>query len=203
MTKDELEKLLGRPLTPTEDANFSSYADITQEAAQDLLCMNLAEDPDSRLFNIRTGYSTVFTDLFKSVSEVKIDGDLVESSEYYTAFWDNRNLSYKNSLVFDNLHGKLVEITADFGFDPLPLDLQRLLARAYAQSVAPTKKKNTSVKSKRVEDFWITYGDLSEDEEFIKTNSATIKKYSLCNIGYVLHGDTCKLHGRYRCGYCI
>ena len=203
MTKDTLEKLLGRPLTPTEESSLDSYLDITTEAAQMLLCMDLSSAPATRVFDIRVGYKTVFTDLFKTVTDVKVDGESVEASKYYTAFWDNRNLSYKNSLVFDSLRGKEVEITADFGFDPLPLDLQKLLARTYSQSVSPVSKTNKDVKRKDVRNFNITYGDLTSDEVFMKDNAPVIAKYSLCNIGYVLHGEVCKVHRKYNCGFCF
>ena len=153
MEPSDLEKLLGRSLTPSETVNIDSYEEITQEAAQTLLCMNLSNTPNSRTFDIREGYSTVFTDLFKTVSEVKVDGTVIDSSTYYTAFWDSRNLSYKNSLVIDGLSGSELEVTADWGFDPFPLDLQKLLARAYAQAVAPTAKVNTNIKNKKVEDY--------------------------------------------------
>lgn len=205
MTKIELEKLLGRPLTSTEDANFGSYDEIAKEVSQSLLCISTEceQTDDNRIYVSREGYSTVFTDIFTDIESITVDG--IGVTDYYPAFNDDRNNDFYNSIVFKRRFQTEEEVlvSALWGFESVPIDLQRLLARAYAQSVTPTKKKNTSVKSKRVEDFWITYGDLSEDEEFIKANSATIKKYSLCNIGYVLHGDTCKLHGRYRCGYCI
>lgn len=202
MTQEKLKALLGRPLTPTEVANLASYLEIATEAAQSLLCMNLAATPGTRAFLIREGYSTVFTDLFKTVSSVKVDGETISSSKYYAAFWDNRNLSYNNSLVFDSLSGKEVEITADFGFNPLPFDLQQLLARAYAQSVAPTAKKNVDVKRKDVRNFSVTFGDLTTDDVFMRDNAAVINKYSLCNIGYIRHGDICNTHRSRSCG-CI
>lgn len=190
MTNDKLVALLGRPLTPTETSNLPSYKDIAEDNAQALLCMSIASDPYERTYTGREGYSTIFTDLFTEIDEVKIDDEVIDPSEYFTAFWDNRNSTLKNSIVFKDTpcDGKDVVISANWG-GCLPDDLKRLLARAYAQSVA--KKPTTNVTRKTVEDFSVWYGDLSTDEVFMNENAAVIRKYSLCSVGNIRHGSTC------------
>src|SRR5690606_41950958 len=114
------------------------------------------------------------------------------------SFVDKRNGSFFNSIVLDKPVCGEVVIDADWGFDELPADLKKLLANADA--VTSQAYSTKEVKSKRVEDFQITYSDLSDDEVFLKQNAVTINKYSMCHIDYILHGETC-YHGRL-CSVC-
>lgn len=207
MTQVELEALLGRPLTSTEVTNLDLYLDIAKESLEELLCISLDVNPDGSgdpaeetlTFDIREGYSTVFTDIFTEVTEVKVDD--VATTDFYPAFWDKRSNPYYNSIVMNERGGIELSITGCWGFSELPNDLQRLWAQAFA--VASKKRGVSSVKSKKVEDFSIVYGELSDDEQFQKDNAATIRKYRMCDIGYVRHGSTCSTHGVRDCGYCI
>jgi hypothetical protein len=207
MTQQELEALLVRPLTSIEATNINLYLEIAKEQLEYLLCINLEVNPDTsgdpeettRTFEIREGYSTVFTDIFTELSEVKVDG--VITTDFYQAFWDKRNNSYYNSIVLNECGGKVAAITGYWDFSSIPADLQRLWAQAFA--VVSAKRSVKAIESKKVEDFSVKYGDLSDDEQFVKDNARTIRKYSMCNIGYVKHGKTCSLHGRLDCGYCV
>ena len=78
---------------------------------------------------------------------------------------------------------------ADWGFTTYPADLQRLLDNALV--VAKKAYTAQEVKSKRIEDFDVTYSDLSTEEAFLKQNAITIRKYSMCNIGNIQHGNVC------------
>lgn len=206
MSQSDLEKLLGRPLTPTEVANLDSYLDIAKESLEELLCISLgyetSGDPEeyTQVFDVREGYSTVFTGIFTELSEVKVDG--IVTTDYYPAFWDKRSNPYYNSIVLGK-SGKTAEITAVWGFDTVPNDLKLLWAQLFANVSKKYTAGGGNVKSKRVEDFQVAYGDLTDDEAFINANKRTISKYSLCNIGYVLHGDVCKTHRVRRCGNCF
>lgn len=209
MTQQELEALLGRPLTPTEVMNLDLYLDIAKESLEDLLCISLDVNPDgsgdpeetTQTFDVREGYSTVFTGIFTELSEVKVDGTV--TTDYYPAFWDKRSNLYYNSIVLGKKNAKEVEITGFWGFDSIPADLKLLWAQMFANVSKKYNAGGGNVKSKQVEDFRITYGDLTDDEAFLNANKRTISKYSLCNIGYVLHGSTCKSHRRRDCGYCV
>ncbi len=206
MTQQELEALLGRPLTPTEVSNLDLYLEIAKESLEELLCVSLdvddtSGDPETttRTFDIRDGYSTVFTDIFTSLTEVKVDGAV--TTGYHQAFWDKRSNPFYNSIVLNECGGSTVAITGYWGFDTIPVDLQRLLAQSFA--VVSAKRAVKAVKRKRVRNFDITFGDLSDDAQFNEDNASVIRKYSMCNIGYVKHGKTCVTHGKYDCGYCI
>jgi hypothetical protein len=191
MDESELEALLGRPLTPTENTNKDLYLEIAKESLEELLCISLdsgSEEEESRTFEIREGYSTVFTDIFKEISEVKVDGATTE--DYYPAFWDKRSNPYYNSIVLAKA-GNTAEITAVWGFSTVPNDLKLLWAQAFANVSKKYVPGSDNVKSKQVEDFRVSYGDLTDDEAFINANKRTMAKYSMCNVGYVRHGDTC------------
>lgn len=201
MKQTELEALLGRPLTPTEASNRKLYLEIAEESLfgeGGLLCIDPTEDTGERVFEKREGMSTVFTGIFTKINSVKVDG---EDATYTPYFWDSRNSDFYNSIVLTENCGSEVVVDADWGLGCLPKDLKRLLAQAFA--VVSAKRQVKNVKSKKVEDFSITYGDLSEDDQFVADNARVIKKYSMCDIGYVRSGKTCKAHRRHNCGHCI
>ena len=165
-------------MTPQEQAKL---------LVEELLCLDLTSETSERVFEPREGMRTVFTGLFTNVSSVKVDGRAV--SNYHPAFFDKRNGTLFNSLVFDTPVKGEVAVTADWSADPLPADLQKLIANA--EAVVSQSYSVKELKSKRVEDFTLTYSDLSNDEVFVKQNAVTINKYSMCNVPYILHGDTC------------
>lgn len=203
MKQDELQALLGRSLSSTEAANRKLYLDLARESLEDLLCIQIEcqNIEEARTFNVRDGYSTVFTDIFTDITEVKVDG--IATTDYHAAFWDKRSNPYYNSIVLDDCSGSTVEITGLWGFDEVPKDLQLLWAQLFANVSKKYKAGGDNIKSKQTEDFRISYGDLTDDEAFLNANRRTIRKYSLCNIGYVKHGKTCSAHGRYDCGNCL
>jgi|SRR5215217_3883091 len=188
MNQSELEALLGRSLTPNEVANLTLYLDIATENLETILCISLSttDVTEARVFIPREGYRTVYTDPFTDVSIVTVNGNEVT---YYPAFWDKRTSDYYNSIVLDKKTCKDVTITATWGFPELPSDLKQLLARSF--SLASQSYKNISVKTKRVEDFSITYEDLTDDEAFGLKNAKTIHKYSQCDIINVVNGKVC------------
>jgi len=155
---------------------------------EELLCLDLASEVAERTFDAREGYRTVFTGIFSDVSSVTVDG--VAVTDYYPAFFDKRNGKFYNSIVFkEEVCGEVI-VDADWGFDDcLPADLQALVDKAVL--VVSKTVSLTDVKRKRTEDFDITYGDLSEDEVFVKQNSLVISKYSMCDTGYIVNGATC------------
>lgn len=173
-------------------------AQCSEEAKQfleSLLCLDFSQDSGERTFTAREGMRTVFTGIFSNVRSVTVNGQAVD---YYPAFFDKRNGDYFNSIVLTKPVCGEVVIDADWGFNELPADLKKLLANADAVTSQAYSVKE--VKSKRVEDFQITYSDLSDDEVFLKQNAVTIAKYSMCDVPYILHGETCH-HGRV-CGVC-
>lgn len=194
MTQDELQALLGRSLTSTEASNKKLYLGIARESLEELLCLQLDCNSvvEARTFDVRQGYSTVFTGIFTDIEEVKADDSVITG--YYSAFWDKRHNSYYNSIVLDDNDVSIVEITATWGFDELPNDLKILWAQLFANVSKKYTAGEANVKSKQVEDFRVTYGDVTDDDAFLAANRRTIQKYRMCDVGYVLHGEVCDTH---------
>lgn len=193
-TQDELEKLLGRSLTPVEVTNLELYLEIAEERLEQLICSRVNLIAEERTYDGRAGYSTVFTELFTSVTSVEVDGKALEASEYSIRQWDNRNGYWFNSIVLQHRLRKEAEVVVNgsWGFNSttMPTDLQLLFAKLFAL-VSSMNKGNGNVKSKKVEDFTIAFNDNSVYDQFLIDNSTTIRKYSVCNVGYVRSGRTC------------
>lgn len=208
MSQSELEALLGRPLTSIEATNLDLYLNIANQRLEDMLCTRLEGVNEERTFSIRSGYHTIFVDIFTEVESVVINGVTLDADDYSPRQWDKRSASWYNSIVLENLtYEDEVTITADWGFDPdgsgepistYPADLQLMLAGLFSL----VSKQNTTdgrIQSKQVEDFRITFRDTTEVENLALANEATIKKYGLCGL------DRGIRHGRVRrfCDYLV
>lgn len=193
MKQERLVALLGRPLTPVEVTNLKPYLKIAIETLETMLCASINKVTETRTFDSREGYRTVFTGYFTDLEEVKIDGEVIEPSDYSTRQWDKRTAKWYNSIVFDRKRGKCeIEVTADWGFNKCtPTDLESLIAKLFAQ-VSAKNTTNSNVASKQVEDFRITFRtDATLDEQFAEDNALVLNKYSLCDIGMVRSGEVC------------
>lgn len=191
MDEAQLAKLLGRPLTPIEVENFDLYLDIATKSIEQFLCFNLLAEETTHIFDAREGYSTVFVQPFTELEEVKLNGDIV--TDFSIRQWNSRTGSWYNSIVFENrLHDDdEVEITGNWGFETIPNDLQLVIARSF-DLITKQNRFDSTVKSKRVEDFQITTDNTVDlDDVFYTQNEATILKYSLCSVGNIQHGSTC------------
>lgn len=211
MTEDDIKKLLGRSLSTVESDNFSLYLDIAIERLSDLFCIGeFTTEKDSggdpiettNVYSGRVGYSILYIDPFTSLNKVEVDG---EEKTVTKQQWDKRNADWYNAIVFEDSDemekdGKPldVSVTAGFGYgDPLPVELRLLLARAF-DLITLEKNANPRIKSKRNEDYSITYGSITSEWESFKTqNKTTIQKYSQCGLGQIQHGDTDKEPYRY------
>lgn len=110
ISKEDMAKLLGRPLSVTENANYDIYLEIAVERIKDILC--LSELPN-----------------------------------------------------------------------PLPIDLQLLIARCFAVFSIEQGTSVENIESKKVEDFSVTYNDNSKEtpmSKFVRINIIAINKYSQC-----------------------
>ncbi|NCU40856.1 hypothetical protein EOL73_03815 [Candidatus Saccharibacteria bacterium] len=187
MTAEQLASLLGRPLTTQESANFELYLDIAKQNLESILCTPVCKKSEVRVFDARKEYSTVFTDIFTDVHEVKVDG--VAVTNYTARQWDKRNANWYNSLVFDTTFDTASEITVDasWGFT-LPSDLKLVLAGLF-NLITKRNKFDPAVTQKRVEDFSISLDNsVVLDDEFTKQFGGIIAKYSMCEVPYVSHG---------------
>ena len=189
LSKDTISKLLNRPLTTAEDTNFSLYLKIATQRLEELLCMNLCGGDDERTYQSRYGYSEVYVDPFTHINSVTVDGEVV--TDYTKKQGDKFNGSWYNVIAFDGKRsGENIVVDANWGFSSMPADLQLLLARVFAQGSTEQTTDNL-VKSKKIEDFSVTYKDAVTYDEFVLTNSSTIDKYSQCNQGLIRNGSVC------------
>lgn len=187
MNKEKLSALIGRPLSSVEDANFKLYMDIAKEQLEGLICSSLCDDVETKTYLSREGYSTLFTDIFNEVESVKVDGKIVTNFEKYQ--WSKNHGEWFNSLVFDCAFSKplKVEVTASWGFQSMPADLQLVLAGLF-NLTATRMAFDPTIHSKRVEDFQVTYNSVNVDEALLNQYQKILSKYSLCDIPYVRHG---------------
>ena len=79
--------------------------------------------------------------------------------------------------------------------DPLPLELQLVLARMTV-AIGVQNNVEIGVQRKKVEDFEITYGDDRKDYfvEVVASNGGVLQKYSQCKVRF---GRTLKEEARY------
>lgn len=202
MSKSELEKLLGRSLTSVESAGCTTYLKISKAQLEELLCVSLIQESGERVFESRDGYKTLFTGIFNNVSSVSINGSVVDTEDYYESFFDDRNKGFYNSIVFkDKLTTDEVSVTADWGFEETPIDLKQFLAQLFALNAK--KRSLESVKSKQVEDFRITYRDVTNMDQLIADNELIMSKYGMCDIFGTRHGSVCVSHGVRSCVNCL
>ena len=196
LTESEVALYLGRPLTALEESNFDEYLEIAEENVADLLCIPLEVQTEEtvaeeRTFTKRREFSTVFTPIFTDVTTVKLDDE--ETTDYTPSFWDNRNADEFNSIILTKCSLNRdydVKITTKWGFTSLPVQLKRLIAQAFA--VVSSKYQTKDVRSKKIEDFTITYGELISDQDVhAERNARTIRKYSICGIVDIQSGDVC------------
>lgn len=183
-----MSALLVRPLTPFENANFDLYLKTANENLDILLCTNLCNDEPTRIYDAENGYSTVWTDIFTEITEVKINGKVV--TNYSVRQGDRRTGNWYNSIVFDCRFtcNQEVEITAEWGFDSVPSNLQGLLAGLFGQ-ISQKTKFDATIKSKKVEDFAITFDTEADlDAQFYNKYASVINQYSLCEKQGLRHG---------------
>lgn len=187
LTKETTAKLLNRSLTTAETNNFSLYLQIATQRLEELLCFSLSQEAGERTFESRVNYRSVYIDPFTEINSITIDGT-VYSGEYVTKQNDNLNASWFNIIEFEKVRdGKNIVVDADWGFDSCPVDLQFLLAKIFAQ-ISVEQKADDQVKSKKIEDFTVTFKDKATFDEFVLANRSIIDKYSYCNQGNIQHG---------------
>lgn len=187
LTKEQVAKLLNRSLTTAEDTNFALYLKIATERLQELLCMTLCGDAGERTYETRTGYRTLWVDPFTDINSITIDGN--ETEDYTKKQNDKFNGSWYNVIEFDRKQtGKNVVVDAEWGFNPMPSDLQLLLAGMFNQN-SVEQTSDGQVKSKKIEDFSVTYKDSATFDEFVSSNASVVEKYAQCSQGYIRHGN--------------
>lgn len=191
MDQSQIAALLGRPLSSYEITNFDLYLEIARQTLEGLICSTItgmvdSADLDTIVYDSRKGYSTVFTDVFTEVYEVKVDG--VITTDYEIRQWDKRSATWYNSIVFPNkfAYSQEIEVSANWGFAAIPSDLQMVYAGLF-DLVTKKSKYDPTVQNKKVEDFSITLQEADLDEAFYNKYASTLAKYSICNVGHFRH----------------
>lgn len=189
MKAEQISVLLGRPLTSPETSNFDTYLKIANQTLEQLLCTSVCDQDDPKIYDSRVGYSTVFTDIFTDIDEVKVDGEVVEAEDYSKRQWDRRNGRWFNSIVFEDRfrYPQEIEVSATWGFVTMPSDLQVVVARLF-DLVTKKNKFDPRVSSKRIEDYSVSFKETELDNEFYKQHALVLSKYAQCDIPYIRHG---------------
>lgn len=197
MDQEKLTALLGRPLTDIETANLDLYLEIADTTLQDMLCIDLESTTEERELDAREGYRTLFTGIFTAVESIEVEGELIPDTDYSLRQWDKRNKDWYNSIVFTTPRCGVIKVTADWGFDECwPLDLQRLYAKVFDQ-IGKSSKSAGLVQSKQTEDFRVTFRtDITEKDLFQQECAPLIRKYGMCGIGEIQHGNVGIRHFR-------
>jgi hypothetical protein len=191
MTQSELEALLGRSLTSSEVTNLTLYLEIATSNLNDLLCTTTNEVTESRTFDTRNGYKTAFVGIVQSVTEIKLDDDVISNDGYSLRQWDKRTAGWYNAVVFDDaITADEITVTGTWGFasGTLPNDLNMVLAGLF-DLITKRNKFDGTIASKRVEDFQINFNtDADLDGEFYDKYSNILSKYSVCDIPNIQSG---------------
>lgn len=176
----DMAKLLGRSLTATETDNYELYLNIATDRLEQLLCISLLYADEERTFESRLDYRTVYVDPFHEITSVSIDGETVDEDDYVIKQNNRFSGDWYNIIEFaKKRRGENIVVDANWGFATVPYDLQSLLAKLFAQ-VGVEQKSDNSVKSKKIEDFTVTYKDGDTYSELVADNQATISKYAQC-----------------------
>lgn len=191
MTQSELEALLGRSLMSSEVTNLTLYLEIATSNLNDLLCTTTNEVTESRTFDTRNGYKTAFVGIVQSVTEIKLDDDVISNDGYSLRQWDKRTAGWYNAVVFDDaITADEITVTGTWGFasGTLPNDLNMVLAGLF-DLITKLNKFDGTIASKRVEDFQINFNTNSDlDDEFYNKYSKILSKYSVCDITNIQSG---------------
>lgn len=191
LTKVQTSKLLNRSLTTAEDVNYDLYINIAVQRMEELLCIDLCGDDGERTYETRLGYREVYVDPFTDITSVTINDDEVSADDYTIKQNDRFNGSWYNVIEFDRKRNiQKIVVDADWGFGSLPSDLQLLLAQLFNQNTLEQTADN-NIKSKKIEDFTVTFKDNATYNEFVSANSSVISKYSQCNQSAIRHGAVC------------
>lgn len=184
--KDKLEKLLGKTISVNAGHGLEEHLSVTESYLELMICslVSGSEETQALTFKTRNGYSAVNTPIFRGEPTIKVDGVTVSSSKYeLVATGTKLPTEWYNSIVFNDrkLYGNKVKVTALWGFEALPDDLALVFAGIF-DVITTTGENNTNIKSKKVEDFAVTFVDLESALDDVKRKySIILSKYSCCD----------------------
>jgi Zn/Cd-binding protein ZinT len=194
LDETEVSSLLGRALSAYETDNFDLYLNIATVRLEELLCVDLTVLAEERTYMSRDGYRTVYVDPFVDIASVKIGGNTVSEDDYTIKQNDSFNGTWYNIIEFDSVRrGQKLVINGTWGFNPVPDDLQLLLASIFDQ-ITSQNKLDRQVNSKKIEDYTITFNRSSITmadtlwQSLVKDFGDVISKYEQCNQGVIRNG---------------
>jgi hypothetical protein len=156
--------------------------------------MDLTSDDGERQYETRANYKTVYVDPCTSVTAITIDGTAVDASDYTLKQNDRLNADWYNIVEFDTARaGEIITVDADWGFGSCPVEIQLLLAQLF-NLVTVEQTLDNRVKSKKIEDFAVTYSDETAYDALMRKHKTVIDKYSTCNQGYIEHGTVYSIY---------
>lgn len=186
MNEAKIAALLGRPLSSIETDNFKTYLELATERVSDILCTDMCTTRNTKLFVARKGYRTLNVPIFTEILNLTLDGET--NTAYSVRQGSDLNGKWFNSVVFDTAPDcQEIEITADWGFAKLPIDVQSMVAQMFG--VVSTTLDDDLIQSKGVEDFRIAFKDTTKQDAFVERFKGTIAKYSSCVSGNVQSGN--------------
>lgn len=185
-TKEQVSKLLGRPLTAKEDAAFNEYMRVAIQQLSGILgySLDLSKSGwDERTFQVSEGYRSLIVDPFTEVDSVSIN----DKAAKYTVPSSNKPFSIE--VVLDEYYkgGTSVTIMAHWGYDCYPSGVMLLLANLFDTVANGTSSAGTSnVKSEEVLSHRVTYETgVTVFDQFAKDNANLIELYRLPYSGLV------------------
>lgn len=187
MKQEQLEALLSRPLTASEESNLKLYLDIAKSQLDALLCY-ASDEEDERTFESRQGYRSLFVGPFQEIDTITVDGEA--TTDYVVKQWDSRNGDWFNVIEFDDPMDcdDDIVVTGDWGFgDCMPNELKMVWAKLFQTVSTPVDGR---VKQKSIErGFSVTFNDKTVYSQLLEDYGHIIHKYSLCQVGAIEHGS--------------
>ncbi len=197
MDINSITAYLGRPLTEYETMNFDSLMNQAVARLEDLLGTPLVQVKGERVFAVRQGFCTIWTDIFTEVKSVNMNGEALSENYFASARNDARGmLDWFNSIILSAKPSEReldVTIDATWGFDlksaeALPEDLKTLIAARF-NAMSQDKKFDPTIASEQIEDYRVSYATACTPfDAFVASNTLTIQKYSQTKHGGLRNG---------------
>lgn len=193
ISKEDMAKLLGRPLTSAETTNYDLYIEIAQEQLEQLLGLKLTgTDNSERVYEARSGFHSLVIDPFSANNPTVTDGDGNAVTGFAVRLDDDYNAKWFNTIeLVDRMKAGIYKVKAKWGYgSELPKGLQLLMAgmfdvTANGNPVASEAK----IKSETTLSHSVTFDTSSEAyQRFVDSYAALIAKYSQDRTAMVLSG---------------
>lgn len=201
ITKEDIVKLLGRPLSAKEDAGYDAYLEIAQVQLEDLLgySLELSTAITSKTFTGVDGYRSIFTPPFTEISSVSIDGKAIG----YTVGTTNKPIKVEIVLERPAHDNEQIVVSAKWGYaTALPGGVKLLLSNMFAVVAnGQATGSDAKVKSETTLSHSVSYDNSSTHMASFEADNANIislyqrPKPGELQAGRILWGDDDDLSG--------